>query len=140
MSSENMTVFKRVWDLLGSRELSVLIFIAATTYSLISYVFSLLVTKTWFDSFQTLLPMLVLYIAFFVNLIICEIKWIPVVVRRCRHPELPKPDNLGRFGTPLNFEKTVDLNVLKQALSKGGYQMKGYEAEGETAFYYLGSE
>ncbi len=137
MSSEKMSIFKKVWDLLGSRELSVFLFIAAITYSLIAYVFSLIVSQVWFDSFQTLLPMLVLYIAFFINLIICEIKWIPVVVRRCRYPELPKPDNLGRFGMSLDLEKTADLNVLKQALSKGGYQMKGYEAEGKTGLYYI---
>lgn len=126
-----------MWDLLGSRELSLFIFIAVITYSLLSYVFSLLVPPTWFDSFQTLLPLLVLYVLFFVNLVICEIKWIPVVVRRCRYPELPKTDNLGRFGTPLNLEKTADLDVLKQALSKGGYKMKEYEAEGKTGLYYI---
>ena len=67
MSGEKMPILKRAWDFLGSRGLSVFLFIAAITYSLIAYIFSLLVPQAWFELFQTLLPMLALYIAIFVN-------------------------------------------------------------------------
>jgi len=90
-------VAKRLWDRAGSRGLSLFIFITAITYSLISYVFALFVPKSWFDSFQTLLPMVVLYALFFMNLLICQIKWLPVIIRRLRRPESPPLSDLHRW-------------------------------------------
>lgn len=120
---------KKLWDWAGSREFSIFIFIAAITYSLISYVFALLVPKSWFDIFQTLLPMTVLYVLFFINLLICEIKWIPVVIRRCRRPEPPVLTQLGRYRQVV-INQSLSGDKLKDRLPKA-YTLCEQEEEGK---------
>lgn len=132
MSKEkNIRPLKKIWDWAGSRELSVFIFITAITYSVIAYVFSLLVPPMWFKFFQTLLPLTVLYIAFFVNLLICEIKWLPVVFRRCRRPFPPEPEDLARFSGKMQFETRGDADRLKSYLSRRFYTVASHENEGK---------
>lgn len=135
MSSEKMPVLKRAWDLLGSRGLSVFLFITAITYSLIAYVFSLLVPQAWFELFQTLLPMLILYITFFINLLICEIKWLPVVIRRCRMPDLPGLADLKRFSTVVQSENAGGIDAVKNTLSRKLYKIREYEEGGKSVLY-----
>lgn len=94
----NKYIHKRLWDLLGSRELSVFIFVMAMVYFLILLIFSMVVPPPWVQSISKLLPYKVLYILFFLNLLICEIKWIPVVIRRCRKPKPPEhKEDIERF-------------------------------------------
>lgn len=124
-----------MWDLLGSRELSVFIFIVIMVYSVIAYIFSLLVQPLWFDKFQKLLPLMVLYAAFFINLLICEIKWLPVVFRRCRRPFPPGLADLGRFSGVARIEGAEGLERLKSNLSRRFYKMSEYN-EGDKGMVY----
>lgn len=121
---------KKIWDLLGSRELSIFIFITIVTYSLISYIFSLLVPQAWFETFQTLLPMATLYIAFFINLLICEIKWLPVVIRRCSRPAPPTLDDLKRFNGPVELEDLHCASSLKRTIGRRFYKVDEYDEGG----------
>lgn len=130
MDERQKGVAKKLWDWAGSRELSIFIFIAAITYSLVGYVFALLVSKSWFDIFQTLLPMTVLYVLFFINLLICEIKWIPVILRRCRKPEQPSLSQLNRFRMSVeNYPDKVSSSLLK------AYNVNRYEEEGRKIIH-----
>lgn len=89
---------KKIWDFLGSRDLSVFIFVMGCTYALILVIFGFFIPVPWVGRIATLLPFKVLYLLFFINLIICEIKWIPVVIRRCNKPKLPETaEELQRF-------------------------------------------
>lgn len=91
-------VLKKAWDFLGSRDLSVFIFIMGLTYTLFLIIFGVFVSVPWVSNISRLLPFKVLYLLFFVNLIICEIKWIPVIIRRCRKPNAPaSPEELDKF-------------------------------------------
>ncbi|MDT8316481.1 MAG: cytochrome c biogenesis protein ResB [bacterium] len=128
---------KTVWDSLGSRDLSVFIFIMGLTYLFVGYIFSTIVPPGWFDSFQSLLPLLVMYTLFFINLVICEIKWIPVAIGRCRQLELPRPDNLKRFGKGIGLDESYSINSLKQSLSKSFFRIKEYEVEGKSVLFYI---
>lgn len=92
-----MKIIKKSWDFLGSRNLSVFIFIMGMVYYLLLYAFSLLVPDWWLLNLSKLLPYQVFYILFIVNLVICEIKWIPVILRRCKKPEAPSSEELNRF-------------------------------------------
>lgn len=89
---------RRVWDFLGSREISVFIFIMGLTYTFFLIIFGLLVSTAWVNSISRLLPFKVLYLLFFLNLIICEIKWMPVIVRKCRRLKYPEAtEDFQRF-------------------------------------------
>jgi len=88
----------RFWDFLGSRNFSIFIFVMGLTYVLFLVVFSMVVPLPWVSNIAKLLPFKVLYLLFFVNLLICEIKWIPVIVRKCKKPSLPSNlEDLERF-------------------------------------------
>ena len=125
----------RVWDFLGSRKLSVFLFIAGITYVLILVVFSLFIPLPWVNSIARLLPFKVLYILFFVNLIICEIKWIPVIVRRCRKPDPPaRVEALKSFVlrvTGQSFESRV--GEIEKYLRRRLYRVKMRILDGEQS-------
>lgn len=102
MTGEHSKAFlRKLWDFLGSRDLSVFIFVMAVTYIVILAIFATVISTPWVNRISTLLPFKVLYLIFFINLIICEIKWIPVILRRCRKPKLP--EDLQRFGHRVVF-------------------------------------
>lgn len=121
------TFGQKLWDILGSRDLSVVIFVASLTYTLFLVVFGMVVPLPWVNNISKLLPFKVLYLLFFVNLIICEIKWIPVVIKRCE--VLTPPDiatDLERFRHRVEVRGS-ELNVqsLARYLRRRGYYVEG---------------
>lgn len=122
---------KRVWEFLGSRDFSVFIFIMGLTYTLFLAVFGMVVPVPWVSNISKLLPFKVLYLLFFVNLIICEIKWIPVVIRRCRKLRFPVvPQDLERFRHKIEIRGSkFDLSGLERHLKWRGYKVCEPEIE-----------
>lgn len=123
---EKVAFKKRVWDFLGSRDFSVFVFVMALTYALILVIFGAIVPSSWVDRIGSLLPFKVLYILFFINLIICEIKWIPVVVRKCRMATIPStPEDLERFRHKIEIRvQGVGGRGLEKYLRRRGYRIK----------------
>ncbi|MCK4788653.1 MAG: cytochrome c biogenesis protein ResB [Desulfobacteraceae bacterium] len=120
------TFKKRVWNFLGSRNLSVFIFLMAITYSLLLIIFTLLVPPNWVDRISTLLPFKVLYLLFFINLIVCEIKWFPVVLKKCKKPLLPMTDeDLRRFKFRIKLEDDdLSSKYLKKYFRRKMYRVR----------------
>jgi hypothetical protein len=58
------------------------------TYSLFLVIFATVVPLWWVNNIGNLLPYKALYVLFFINLLICEIKWIPAIIRKCRKPSI----------------------------------------------------
>lgn len=120
-------VYKRAWNFLGSRNLSVFIFIMGMTYTLFLVIFSMVVPLPWVANISRLLPFKVLYLLFFINIVICEIKWIPVIVRRCRKPKMPeRPEDLERFGHKITVSREPSAVCrLERYLRRRGYKIQG---------------
>lgn len=96
MNSQQM--LKRSWQWAGSRELSVIILVMCLIYVLIPAIFSCLIPSKWLDIISGLLPYKVLYALFFINLIIAEIRWIPIVIGQCAMANAPDtPEKLQTF-------------------------------------------
>lgn len=116
---------RRLWDFLGSRDLSVYIFIMGLTYTLFLVVFGMIVPVPWVNNISKLLPFKVLYLVFFINLTICEIKWIPVIIRRCRKPKVPETSyDLRRFGHKIKVQNPkFKIQGLEQYLRRRGYKI-----------------
>lgn len=117
---------KRVWNFLGSRNLSVFIFVMAITYSLLLIVFTLLVPLPWVGRISTLLPFKVLYLLFFINLIICEIKWLPVILKKCKNPLLPiTEEDLRRFKFRIKVgDDDLSSKYLKKYFRRRMYRVR----------------
>ena len=117
---------KKLWDFFGSRNLSVFVFIMGLTYTFFLVIFSMVVPLPWVTNIAKLLPFKVLYSLFFINLIICEIKWIPVVVRRCGKLKPPETDKeLGRFRHKVNVGSTgSNVTILENYLKKRCYRLQ----------------
>lgn len=133
-------ILKTIWNISGSRNLSVFIFIMGLTYVLFLAVFSAIIPAWWVENLSRLLPFKVLYILFFINLLICEIKWIPAVVRRCRKPEIPLTGGLLNSyrckvfeggDMPIDFEGRLDRFIT--FLKRRGYSVSGPELGSEKA-------
>ncbi len=120
---------KRIWDFLGSRDLSVFILVMGCTYLLLLVIFGLAVPTPWVNRIATLLPFKVLYLLFFVNLIICEIKWTPVIIRRCRKPRAPETEeDLERFRHKVSVQSSeFRVQSLEKYLRKRGYKVQSPE-------------
>ncbi len=117
-------LLKKVWDFLGSRNLSVFIFVMATTYVLILFIFAFFIPVWWVDNIASLLPYKFLYLIFFVNLIICEIKWIPVVIRQCRRVQLSESEEeLKKF----RYRQAVQIKGLRVQAFKRYLKRRGYK-------------
>lgn len=74
-----------------------------------------------------LLPYKFLYLLFFINLVICEIKWIPVVIRKCKKPKPPGTlDEMERFGhkTMVTGQWSVVSSGLEKYLRRRGYKIQ----------------
>lgn len=128
-----MGIANKLWDFLGSRNLSVFIFIMGLTYVLFLVAFSFFVPAWWVTNISKLLPFKILYILFFINLLICEIKWIPVIVRRCRRPKMPETEeDWHRFGHKtvvstlkgINGQWPVVSSRLEGYLRRRGYKIQ----------------
>lgn len=121
-----MGIANKLWDFLGSRNLSVYIFIMGLTYILFLAAFGAVVPAWWVNNISNLLPFKVLYILFFINLIICEIKWMPVVVRRCRRPKVPETEaDWQRFGRKLTVQSSeFRVQELGKYLKRRGYRIQ----------------
>lgn len=108
-------VYKRIWDFLGSRNLSVFIFVMGMTYFLMLAVFAIVVPLDWVTRIGNLLPYKVLYIIFFINLIICEIRWIPVVIRKCKKLKRPETvEDWQRFGHGITVQSSEFEEVSEE--------------------------
>lgn len=117
---------KKIWDYLGSRDFSVFIFVMACTYSVILVIFATVIPLPWVKRIANLLPFKVLYMLFFINLIICEIKWIPVIVRKCRKPKIPKAmEDLQRFRHKIKLRSQGSgVRSFEKYLRWRGYKVK----------------
>ena len=126
-------VHKRLWDFLGSRNLSVFIFVMGMVYYLILLVFSMLVPLPWVHKISKLLPYQFLYLLFFLNLFICEIKWIPVVVKRCSKLKRPERiEDLERFRDRIRIKVSEDcLRRIKKNLRKRWYNTEMFDFKSE---------
>lgn len=117
-------LLKRIWDFMGSRNLSVFIFIMASVCFLVLFIFAFFIPAWWIDNIATLLPYKFLYCLFFINLIICEIKWIPVAIRRCRMVDPNESlDNVERLRCK---EIIKDSNFNLRAFAKF-LRIRGYK-------------
>lgn len=116
----------KIWNFLGSRDLSVFIFVMGLTYILFLVIFGAIIPVWWVNNIASLLPFKVLFTAFFINLIVCEIKWIPVVVRRCKRPEAPTTEeDLQRFRHKITVSREPsDVSRLERYLRRRGYKVK----------------
>ena len=116
---------KKIWDFLGSRKLSVFIFVMACSYALILLVFAMIVPVSWVNRIGELLPFKVLYTLFFLNLVICEIKWIPVVIRKCYRPRSPETTkDIERFRFKVDGRGLGgETGALERYLKKRGYRV-----------------
>lgn len=123
-------IYKRLWDFLGSRDLSVFVFVMGMTYFLILAIFGILVPLPGVTNISKLLPYKVLYILFFINLLICEIKWIPVIIRRCRKPRAPETaDEMERFGHKITVSSQQSaVSSLERYLRRRGYRVRSRES------------
>lgn len=132
-SLSNTKPGRRVWDFLGSRDLSVFIFICALTYLLFLAIFAVVVPLPWVTSISKLLPFKVLYLLFFVNLVICEVKWIPGIIRRCRKPMLPgNMEDLQRFRHKIQIQDSrFKMQNLVRSLRRRGYKIQGPGVNGQ---------
>ena len=79
---------KNFWNFLGSRNLSVFVFIMAMSYIFVLLIFAFLIPTWWVNNLAKLLPFQVLYVLFFINIILCIIRWLPVVINQCKKPNL----------------------------------------------------
>ena len=122
-------VIKKLWEFSGSRNLSVFIFIMGLTYISFLVVFSMAVPLPWVTNIANLLPFKILYILFLINLLICEIKWIPVVLRRCRKPVIPETDkDFLRFKCKIeSLEKGLRFSNVKSYFKRRGYSIQCVE-------------
>lgn len=123
--AEKKSSKKWLGDFLGSRDLSVFIFVMACTYALILAVFATAVPTPWVSRIAWLLPFKLLYLLFFVNLIICEIKWIPVIIRKCRKHRLPTTvEELQRFRHKITFQGSeFRVQSLGKYLKRRGFKV-----------------
>ncbi|MDH3973850.1 MAG: cytochrome c biogenesis protein ResB [Deltaproteobacteria bacterium] len=130
-----MKFIKKSWDFLGSRKLSVFIFVMAIVYYLLLYAFSLVVPDWWLANLSKLLPYKVLYLLFVINLVICEIKWIPAVLRRCKKPAPPaSPEDLKRFRDKSELaEDSVNAKAFASYLKKRLYTVSEGKRHGELS-------
>lgn len=117
---------KRVWNFLGSRDFSVFVFIMGITYTLFLAIFATVVQVPWVSNIAKLLPFKVLYLLFFVNLVICEIKWIPVVIKRCSKPRPPEvAEDLERFRHRVQVQSSeLRVQSLENCLRRKGYRLE----------------
>jgi hypothetical protein len=122
------------WDFLGSRDLSVFLFVMACTYSLILIIFATVVPTPWVNRIAWLLPFKVLYLLFFANLIICEIKWVPVALKRCRKPKPPETEmDLERFRHKIAVSREPSaVNRLEKYLRRRGYKIQWSEEKNSS--------
>lgn len=116
---------KRVWDFFGSRDLSVFIFIMGLTYTLFLVIFGIVVPLLWVTNISKLLPFKILYLLFFINLVICEIKWIPVIIRRCGRPTCPETEeDMQRFRHNIEIQNSkFKIQNLSSYLRRRGYRV-----------------
>lgn len=133
--SDNVVLKKRLWDFLGSRDLSVFIFVMGCTYALILVIFAAFIPTPWVNRIATLLPFKILYLLFLINLIICEIKWIPVILRRCKAPNVPETkEELERYRHKLEIKdlrrKTEDF--IKY-LRRKGYRLQTQDLSNQSS-------
>lgn len=126
---------ERLWDFLGSRNLSVFIFVMALTYTLILIVFAFIVPTQWVNRIAALLPFKILYLVFFINLAICEIKWIPVLIRRCRKPKCPETvEELQRFRHRIEVRSQESgARRLEKYLRWRGYKVRESEVRSQKS-------
>ena len=122
---------RRTWNFLGSRDFSVFIFIMGLTYVFILAIFGMLVPVPWVNNISKLLPFKVLYILFFVNLIICEIKWLPVIIMRCRKYKKPETlEELERFRHQITVQSSeFKVQELEKYLKWRGYRVRSQKSE-----------
>lgn len=122
---------RRIWNFLGSRDFSVFIFITGLTYTFILVIFGMLVPVPWVNNLSKLLPFKVLYILFFVNLIICEIKWLPVIIIRCRKNKSPETlEELEGFRHQITVQSSeFKVQELEKYLKWRGYGVRSQKSE-----------
>lgn len=96
----------------------------AMVYFFILLILSMVVPLPWVEGISKLLPYKVLYILFFLNLLVCEIKWIPVILRRCRKPKPPETrEDIERFRHRRRIDDPeVDVEGLARALKGKRYK------------------
>lgn len=124
------------WDFLGSRKLSIFVFVMAMIYTLLLVVFSMLVPLPWVENISKLLPYKFLYLLFFINLIICEIKWIPVIIKRCRRPEMPRvAEDFAGFSHKV--ESSAGMTKLKSYVVRRGYSLRNSGENPSEGGHYL---
>lgn len=126
---------RRIWNFLGSRDFSVFIFIMGLTYVFILAIFGMLVPVPWVNNLSKLLPFKVLYVLFFLNLIICEIKWLPVIIIRCRKYKKPETlEELERFRHQITVQSSeFRVQGLEKYLRRRGYKVQWPGGNGQGA-------
>lgn len=126
---------KKVWDFLGSRDLSVFIFIMGLTYIFFLAIFGMFVPLPWVNNISRLLPFKALYLLFFINLIICEIKWTPVVIHKCRKPKVPlTTEDMGRFRHKIAVSgQQSAVGKIENHLRRRGYKIQVSGVRGQVA-------
>lgn len=131
--SHRIGIKERLWGLLGSRELSVFIFVMACTYALFLIIFATVVPLPWVNNIARLLPFKVLYLLFFVNLIICEIRWLPAIIGKCRRARLPETtDDLQRFKYRIEVrDEGSGVRRLEGYLRSRGYKIQWSVVSGQ---------
>lgn len=116
---------RKAADFAGSRSFSVFVLIMSVTYVLILAVFGLLVDTRWLDILSGLLPFQLLYVLFFLNLILFEIKWLPAVLRRCnKTTPAQSVERLGQLGHAREVAGSgLRVGELALYLKRRGYQV-----------------
>lgn len=135
--SHRIGIKEKLWDLLGSRELSVFIFVMACTYALVLIIFATAVPLPWVNNISRLLPFKVLYLLFFVNLIICEIRWLPAIIGKCRRARLPETtDDLQRFKYRIEVrDERAGVRRLEEYLRNRRYKVWTPAYQSGTVLY-----
>lgn len=135
MKSENQPI-KKIWNFLGSRNLSVFIIITAVVHVLILFAFAFLIPLWWVEKIAGLLPYQFVSILFLVNIAICLIKWFPVARSRCRVDEITghHPDS-GYFPHRIRIGRgNVRPDEIEKLVKKKGYRI--LEAQGNDALFF----
>jgi hypothetical protein len=129
---------KRFWNFIGSRDFSIIIFIMGMTHVLVLFGFAFLVPTEWVDSIGAMLPYEVLYGSFFVNLLLCEIRWLPVVRDKCRkktveqiHADFKCDALKTRVAPRLNESR------FRKSVKRAGYRLSEGNVEGHRYLYAI---
>ncbi|MDH5718010.1 MAG: cytochrome c biogenesis protein ResB [Spirochaetia bacterium] len=132
----NKESIQNIWNFLGSRNLSVIIFIVSMTYSFILFMFALVVPTWWVNTIAKLVPFHILYMLFFLNITLCIIRWWPVIKSQCKLPANPQSkEETDKFKLKITLSaKSNAIQKIQEFLKTKGFQI--YISEQTNKFLY----